>query len=113
MPERVLTQLPQGVVLVDPKLTIDYANPAAERLLGVGPAGDPLPDPWPDFSLRELATSLFGSDPPAGGTLLETENRFFWIQGLPPSTAETPILIVENVTGREAARPSEAQVLED
>src|SRR2546423_1171839 len=55
MPERVLTQLPQGVVLVDSNLLIDYANPAAERLLGVGAPGDPLPDPWPDFSLRELA----------------------------------------------------------
>jgi two-component system phosphate regulon sensor histidine kinase PhoR len=113
MPERVLTQLPQGVVLVDPKLTIDYANPAAERLLGVGPAGDPLPDPWPDFSLRELATSLFGSDPPAGGTLLETENRFFWIQGLPPSTAETAILIVDDVTERERARQSEREFVEN
>jgi two-component system phosphate regulon sensor histidine kinase PhoR len=113
MPERVLTQLPQGVVLVDSTLTIDYANPAAERLLGVGPAGDPLPDPWPDFSLRELAASLFGSDPPAGGTLLETEHEFFWIQGLPPSTAETAILIVEDVTERERARQSEREFVEN
>jgi signal transduction histidine kinase len=113
MPERVLTQLPQGVVLVDPKLTIDYANPAAERLLGVGPAGDPLPDPWPEFSLRDLAASLFGSDPPAGGTLLETENRFFWIQGLPPSTAETAIVIVDDVTERERARQSEREFVEN
>lgn len=112
MPERVLTQLPQGVVLVDPKLTIDYVNPAAERLLGVG-SGDPLPDPWPEFSLRDLATSLFGSDPPAGGTLLETEHTFLWIQGLPPSTAQTAILIVEDVTERERARQSEREFVEN
>jgi signal transduction histidine kinase len=79
----------------------------------VGPAGDPLPDPWPDFSLRDLAASLFGSDPPAGGTLLETENKFFWIQGLPPSTAETAILIVEDVTERERARQSEREFVEN
>ena len=113
MPERVLTQLPQGVVLVDPTLTIDYANPAAERLLGVGPAGEPLPDPWPEFSLRDLAASLFGSDPPAGGTLLGTEHEFFWIQGLPPSTTKTAILIVEDVTERERARQSEREFVEN
>ena len=92
MPERVLAQLPQGVVLVDPELVIEYANPAAERLLGAGSGGDPLPDPWPDFSLRELATALFGSDPPPRGRLVETDRHFYWVEGLPPSTAETAII---------------------
>jgi two-component system, OmpR family, phosphate regulon sensor histidine kinase PhoR len=113
MPERVLMQLPQGVVLVDPKLRIDYANPAAERLLGAGSPGDPLPDPWPEFSLRDLAVSLFGSDPPTAGTLVETDHRFFWVKGLPPSTAETAILIVDDVTERERARQSEREFVEN
>jgi signal transduction histidine kinase len=113
MPERVLTQLPQGVVLVDPELRIDYANPAAERLLGAGSPGDPLPDPWPDFSLRGFAVSLFGPDPPTGGTLVETDHRFFWVKGLPPSTAETAILIVDDVTERERARQSEREFVEN
>jgi two-component system, OmpR family, phosphate regulon sensor histidine kinase PhoR len=113
MPERVLTQLPQGVVLVDPNLVIDYANPAAERLLGVGRPGDPLPDPWPDFSLRALAASLFRPDPPSGGTLVETDHRFFWVEGLPPSTAEPAILIVEDVTERERARRNEREFVEN
>jgi two-component system phosphate regulon sensor histidine kinase PhoR len=113
MPERVLAQLPQGVVLVDSNLVIDYANPAAERLLGVGAPGDPLPDPWPDFSLRELAASLFRADPPTGGTLVETDHRFFWVEGLPPSTPETAILIVDDVTGRERARRNEREFVEN
>jgi signal transduction histidine kinase len=113
MPERVLTQLPQGVVLVDPELRIDYANPAAERLLGAGSPGDPLRDPWPEFSLRDLAVSLFGSDPPTAGTLVETDHRFFWVKGLPPSTAETAILIVDDVTERERARQSEREFVEN
>ena len=113
MPERVLTQLPQGVVLVDSNLVIDYANPAAERLLGVGTPGDPLPDPWPDFSLRELAATLFHPDPPTGGTLVETDHHFFWVEGLPPSTAETAILIVDDVTERERARRSEREFVEN
>jgi two-component system phosphate regulon sensor histidine kinase PhoR len=113
MPERVLTQLPQGVVLVDSNLVIDYANPAAERLLGVGTPGDLLPDPWPDFSLRELAATLFHPDPPTGGTLVETDHHFFWVEGLPPSTAETAILIVDDVTERERARRSEREFVEN
>ena len=113
MPERVLTLLPQGVVLVDSNLVIDYANPAAERLLGVGAPGDPLPDPWPDFSLRELAANLFRTDPPTRGTLVESDHRFFWVEGLPPSTAETAILIVDDVTERERARRSEREFVEN
>jgi PAS domain-containing protein len=100
MPERVLMRLPQGVVLVDSKLLIDHANPAAERLLGVGSPGDPLPEPWPEFSLRDLAARLFGPDPPAGGTLVETDHQFFWVEGVPAFTAETAILIVDDVTER-------------
>jgi signal transduction histidine kinase len=113
MPERVLMQLPQGVVLVDSNLVVDYANPAAERLLGVGAPGDPLPDPWPDFSLRALAASLFRTDPPTGGTLVETDHHFFWVKGLPPSTAETAILIVDDVTEREWARRNEREFVEN
>jgi len=113
MPERVLMRLPQGVVLVDSKLLIDYANPAAERLLGVGSPGDPLPDPWRDFSLRDLAASLFGPNPPAGGALVETDHRFFWVEGVPASTAETAILIVDDVTERERARQSEREFVEN
>ena len=77
MPERALMRLPQGVVLVDSTLLVDYANPAAERLLGVGSPGGPLPDPWPEFSLRDLAASLFGPEPPSGGTLVETDHHFY------------------------------------
>jgi two-component system, OmpR family, phosphate regulon sensor histidine kinase PhoR len=113
MPERVLTELPQGVVLVDRELRIDYANPAAERLLGAGPPGDPMPDPWPEFSLRKLAARLFEPDPPTGGELVEIDHRFFWIHGLPPSTAETAILMVEDVTERERARQSEREFVEN
>src|SRR5436305_14105641 len=111
--ERVLTQLPQGVVLVDSKLVIEYANPAARQLLSVGAPGVPLPEPWPDFSLRDLAASLFASRRPVGGTLVKTEQRFLWIEGLPPSTAENAILIVEDVTERERARRNEREFVEN
>jgi len=113
MPERALMRLPQGVVLVDSTLLVDYANPAAERLLGVASPGGPLPDPWPEFSLRDLAASLFGPEPPSGGTLVETDHQFFWVEGVPPGTAETAIVIVDDVTERERARQSEREFVEN
>src|SRR4029450_10186038 len=113
MPERVLMRLPQGVVLVDSELRIGHANPAAERLLGVGSPGDPLPDPWADFSLRDLAARLFGPDPPTSGTLVETDHHFFWVEGVPANAAETAILIVDDVTERERARQSEREFVEN
>jgi len=106
-------RLPQGVVLVDSTLLVDYANPAAERLLGVGSPGGPLPDPWPEFSLRDLAASLFRPEPPSGGTLVETDHHFFWVEGVPPGTAETAIVIVDDVTERERARQSEREFVEN
>ena len=113
MPERALMRLPQGVVLVDSTLLVDYANPAAERLLGVGSPGGPLPDPWPEFSLRDLAASLFRPEPPSGGTLVESDHHFFWVEGVPPGTAETAIVIVDDVTERERARQSEREFVEN
>src|SRR5436190_24001693 len=83
--ERVLTQLPQGVILVDPTLVIEYANPAAWKLLGAGSVGDPLPEPWPDFSLRDFAEGSFAPDPPAAGTWAEKVDRSSGTEAFPPS----------------------------
>lgn len=111
--ERVLKQLPQAVVLVDRDLVVEYANPAAGSLLDVVGPGEPVPDPWPHFSLPDLAASLFGPNPPAVGSLVKTDERFLWIEGVPPSEAETAILIVEDVTERERARRSEREFVEN
>jgi signal transduction histidine kinase len=113
--ERVLKKLPQAVVVVDRGLAIEYANPAAASLLGVGEhGGEPLRDPDPDVPLRELAKTLFGPDQPPPGRFVRTENRTFWIEGVPPSEQEeNAILIVEEVTERERARQSEREFVEN
>src|ERR671936_2520138 len=82
----ILEQLPQGVVLVDRDLVVEYANRAAERLLGGTPKrGDPLPDPWPDFPLRTLAERLYGSAPPARRRPVHTSGPTPWGVGAAPS----------------------------
>ena len=112
--ERVLEQLPQAVVLFDRDLVIEYANPAARSLFGgAAGAGQPLPDPWPEFSLRTLAARLCGQGPPVAGTFLRTAERVFWIEGVPPSEKENAILVVEDVTDRERARQGEHEFLEN
>ena len=112
--ERVLKQLPQAVVLVDRELVIEYANPAAATLFGGAlRAGELLPDPWPPFSLRTLAASLFRLEPPVAGTFVRTEERVLWIEGVPPSEKETAILIVEDVTDRDRARRHEREFVEN
>jgi signal transduction histidine kinase len=112
--ERVLEQLPQAVVLVDRDLVIEYANRAAGTFLGgEATAGNPLPDPWPDFSLRSLAARLYGPEPPAAGTFYRTEERALWIEAVPPSASDNAILIVDDVTDRERARRSEREFVEN
>jgi two-component system phosphate regulon sensor histidine kinase PhoR len=111
--ERVLERLPQAVVLVDRALLIEYANPAAGSLLGAVGRGEPVPDPWADFSLPSLAASLFAPSPPSPGNLVRTGERILWIEGVPPSEAETAILIVEDVTERDRARRSEREFVEN
>src|SRR5207247_4131209 len=52
-------------------------------------------------------------DPPTGGTLVETDHHFFWVEGVPAYAAETAILIVDDVTERERARESEREFVEN
>jgi signal transduction histidine kinase len=114
--ERLLTRLPQGVVVVDRDLRVLWVNPAARRLIGgeeyVRP-GDPLPDPWPGLSLQELAASLFTRHPAAGKKLVETEGRTVCIEGLTAAHASTATLLLDDVTERERTRRSERRFVEN
>jgi signal transduction histidine kinase len=68
----LLERLHEGVVTVDEELVVRFANAEARRMLGGRLAeGDPLPDPWPGFSLRDFAARLFESD----GTLAQAHVR--------------------------------------
>jgi two-component system, OmpR family, phosphate regulon sensor histidine kinase PhoR len=114
--ERILTRLPQGIVVVDRGLRLVYVNPAGRRLLGAdhgGRPGDPLPDSWPSFSLRELAASLFTRDPAVGTHLVEDGNGVICVEGLAAADAPTATLLLDDVTERERARRSERRFIEN
>ena len=58
----LLESLHEGVLTIDQDLVVHYTNAEARRLLGGRLAeGDPLPEPWPGFGLREFAQTSSSS----------------------------------------------------
>ncbi|HYY76074.1 MAG TPA: ATP-binding protein [Gaiellaceae bacterium] len=110
---RLLARLREGVVTVDPELRVDFANPSAAQMLGVGRLreGDPLPDPWPGFPLRDIAAGLFRSDAAvAEARVASGDERTFALVGIPagPGT-QTAILVLADVTERERRERAERE----
>jgi two-component system, OmpR family, phosphate regulon sensor histidine kinase PhoR len=110
---RLLARLREGVVTVDPELRVDFANPSAARMLGVGRLreGDPLPDPWPGFPLRDIAAGLFRSAAAvAEARAASGDERTFALVGIPagPGT-QTAILVLADVTERERRERAERE----
>jgi signal transduction histidine kinase len=100
----LLERLHEGVVTVDENLVVRFANAEARRMLGGRlTEGDPLPDPWDGFSLRDFATALFDSD----GKLEQAhirpdEERAVAIVGIPaqPET-ENVLIVLDDLTEQE------------
>jgi two-component system phosphate regulon sensor histidine kinase PhoR len=100
----LLERLHEGVVTVDEDLVVRFANAEARRMLGGRLAeGDPLPDPWDGFSLREFALSLFASD----GQLAQVhvrpdEERAVAVVGIPAQPETDNVMIVlDDLTEQE------------
>jgi two-component system phosphate regulon sensor histidine kinase PhoR len=108
----LLERLHEGVVLVDEELVVRFANTEARRMLGGRLAeGDPLPDPWPGFPLRDFAASLFDSD----GRLTQAhvrpdEERAFAVVGIPtqPET-ENVMIVLDDLTEEERRELAERE----
>jgi signal transduction histidine kinase len=73
--------------------------------------GDPLPDPWPTFSLREFASRLFDSD----GSLVQAhvrpdEERAVAVVGIPTQPETEDVLIVlDDLTEEERRELAERE----
>src|SRR3954453_6514985 len=108
----LLERLHEGVVTVDEDLVVRFANAEARRMLGGRLAeGDPLPDPWSDFSLRDFAAGLFDSD----GTLAQAhvrpdEERAVAVVGIPTQPETDNVMIVlEDLTEQERRELAERE----
>jgi signal transduction histidine kinase len=104
---RLLGRLPVGVVSVDPKLDVEYVNPAGRVYLGTGAVGRLLPDPWPGFSLRKFAQRLFSPTPPPRSVVETASGRLLELDGIPGGEHTSALLIMQDVTSRERQRRAE------
>jgi signal transduction histidine kinase len=99
----VLERFPHGVIVVDRKLHVVFANPGARRLLApqrIKP-GLPLPDPWTSYSLREHARTLFGPRPTLGERAVHTpDGRELVLRSYPARLGGDAIVVVEDITAR-------------
>jgi two-component system phosphate regulon sensor histidine kinase PhoR len=98
---RTLERLDAGVITIDSNLEVVFANNAARHLLGSDQLQRrfPLPEPWPAFSLRELARGLFAQTRKAPDVRLELDDgRVLSIQGLAEAASRTAMLVVRDLT---------------
>jgi two-component system sensor histidine kinase VicK len=108
---RLLEQLHEGVLAVNRDLEVVVANPPAARALAEPHLrqGSALPEPWPDFSLRDFAERLF--EP--GATIVEARvlsdpDHTYQVTGIPPGRdSETAVLVLADVSERERREQAE------
>jgi signal transduction histidine kinase/HAMP domain-containing protein len=108
----LLERLHEGVLLVDQDLVVHFANAEARRLLGGRLSeGDPLPDPWQGFGLRDFAQRLF--DETASVTQVHVtpdEQHAYGVTGI-PSQPETDwaLLVIDDLTEQERRELAERE----
>ena len=108
----LLERLHEGVVTVDEDLVVHFANAEARRLLGGRLAeGDPLPEPWESFSLREFVERLFEAD----GSLAQShvrpdDDRALALVGIPAQPeGDTVLIVLDDLTEQERRELAERE----
>jgi signal transduction histidine kinase/HAMP domain-containing protein len=108
----LLERLHEGVLTIDQDLVVHFANTEARRLLGGRVReGDPLPEPWQGFALRDFAHRLF--DERATVTQVHVtpdEQHAYGVTGI-PSQPETDwaLLVVDDLTEQERRELAERE----
>jgi HAMP domain-containing protein len=110
---RLLEQLHEGVVAVNRDMEVVVANSPAARALAQPhlKEGDSLPQPWPDFSLRDFAKRLF--DPGVGiqeARVSPDAEHTYSVTGIPAGPdPETAVLVLGDVSERERREHAERE----
>ena len=106
----LLERLHEGVVTVDDHLIVHFANAEARRLLGRLNEGDPLPDPWNGFSLREFAERMFypGAALAQAHVSPDAESGLA-VVGIPAHEGETAMIVLDDLTEQERREIAERE----
>ncbi len=108
----LLERLHEGVLTVDQDLVVHFANAEARRLLGGRLAeGDPLPEPWPGFSLRGFADTLFGETAELEQVHVSPdEEHAYGLVGIPaqPET-DWALVVIDDLTEQERRELAERE----
>jgi signal transduction histidine kinase/HAMP domain-containing protein len=108
----LLERLHEGVVTIDQDLIVHFANAEARRLLGGRLAeGDPLPEPWHGFALRDFAQLLFEQRAlPVQVHVTPDEEHAYGVVGIPaqPET-EWALLVIDDLTEQERRELAERE----
>jgi two-component system phosphate regulon sensor histidine kinase PhoR len=110
--EQLLERLHEGVVLIDRELRIVVANAHAGQMLGSKLAErDDLPDPWPEPSLRALASGLFDDRrAPRELRVAADEETVYLVVGIPPAVGgDDAVLVITDVSERERRERAERE----
>lgn len=104
----LVERLQDGIVAVNDRLEIEFANAAAKKLLSTAATapGAPLPDPWPDLPLRALASRLFEPGSTAEEARVSEPGQTIIVTGLPAEGA-VAILVLADVAARERRERAE------
>lgn len=109
---RLLEQLQEGVIAIDSDLVVEFANTRAHRLVGVSVApGEPLPEPWPTFSIRDAASSLFAPGATARTVHAGSGSGRTFALGLLPPTRSSPagVVVITDVTEEQRRERAERE----
>ncbi len=108
-----LEQLQEGVVAVDRDLLVVFANSRARLQIGrrILAPGEPLPEPWPEFSLRNLAASLFSSGAAGESHRVQTKaGPTFSVAGIPVrATSQGVLLVFTDITDADRRERAERE----
>jgi two-component system phosphate regulon sensor histidine kinase PhoR len=108
----LLGRLDQAVVSFDSDLRVSFANEAAERFFDQPDlVGRELGDPWPEPSLRELATSMFKSQVKPSETRfpIDCGRRTLDVVLVPPDESGEALLVIAELSSLQLRERAERE----